>query len=100
MAQIKISGVDGSITISNDIAARLAADKQTLTIPEQREKWVQIGQWQGYLSKVHSVLIEKEIEYNKKCFDRPLTPEERKSYGEMMKRARTKLEEKGIIKKK
>lgn len=102
-SQIKITGIDTILNISNEKARKLAEDKKNMTLSEQRETWVEIGSWQGYLSKVSSILIENERSYKEpEDFGRPLTPEESKRKYEIMKpildRVRSNLEAKGILK--
>jgi len=99
MAQLKITGVDGTVSVSNIRAARIADDKKNMPLSQQKEMWIDLGTWQGYLSKIQSVLIERERELTQD-FNRPLTPEERESHADVMARVRSNLEAKGIIPKK
>lgn len=99
MAQIKIIGVDGAITVSTERALKIAEDKKNIPNEKQKEMWITIGAWQGYFSKVQSVLIEKERTY-KEDYERPLTEEEEIARDKMLKKARANLEAKGLIKPK
>ena len=96
MAEIKISG-EGTISLSNVQALKLAEQKKTMPMSEQRETWLEIGSWQGYLSKVASITLEREYQNSDVDYNRPLTPEEKKHRDEMMVRARKNLEAKGLI---
>lgn len=97
MAQVKVSGAEGTITVSNPIARQLAEKKKRMSDDEQKETWVEIGSWQGYLSKVTSILIEKEKQYPAEDYSRKLTREEKIARAGIMKEVRAKLEDKGVI---
>lgn len=90
--------MDGTLTIPNDKAAGLAADKKTLPISQQKEMWIDLGIWQGYLSNVKAISIDSERKPSDENYDRPLTSEERANAKQMMARVRANLEAQGKLK--
>lgn len=96
MAEIKIAG-EGTLNLSNIQALKLAEQKKNMPLSQQKETWVEIGTWQGYLSKVASVTLEREYDEPNNDYNRPLTPQERERRDATMRRIRKNLVEKGII---
>lgn len=98
MATVKISGVNDNLFIDNLMARKVADDKRTMTAAQQKDIWIDLGVWQGYLSKISSITFEQEYtSAPTEDFNRPLTPQEKLDHAAMMKRVRGNLEEKGII---
>ena len=97
MAQIKITGLEGTLSVSNERAAGLAADKKNIPPARQKDMWIEIGNWQGYLSNIKSVILEPEPKTGEEDYNRPLTREEKKNAIATMARVRKGLEEKGIL---
>ncbi len=99
MANIKIMGVEGSITVPNAMGRKIARDKKELPAAVQKTMWIQIGQWEGYMSNVRSITYEVEPIHKllESDLNRPLTDQEIKNKADMMARIRKNLEEKGII---
>lgn len=98
MATIKITGVLGDFTIDNLRARKVAEDKRNISVTQQKEMWIDLEVWQGYLSKISSITFEREGKYkNMEDYNRPLTPQELQDRAASMARVRDALEKKGVI---